>query len=521
MIGQRRLFPALHDLSIRDGINHRIKQLRGRIPSFFTFFKDAKYLEAIVISLRPLLPPTQDGPFREAFFRRFTNRYQGGIKVQTGDQTFQFYRTKPEECKLLAYFTLSLAAMRDFPTLSQITPRQSPGHEKPQIEDSRDECLTELAILASDLGFASNEINRLITADPDLTSAKAFLHHHRPPDKYKIDEQIRERAARNIVRDMQLFATRRTERSVPEFSSQLNKIPKRLRCGIPDNNSFRTTRNCLFLPIIYHYDPLRRSHLAPLAIQRDIFVCFFGKTSLQELSSANPMRTSDDGNDHENLGPVIYAENACESTYSNLRNVSCVIDSTTPTSSNYETRTSIGSSSHRISNFQNYVQDIEAVLCSQYQPSQSPRNVTAESAVGGFEEPLAPGFEQSTGSSMNVYRSLRPGLRPSAAMTEFLCTEHSLIVIFLWSERKFIKFLKTDQDQFEDSVRSLADERFCFMTMEDSRICFHELSDLWVASQEAKLVFANTRKDMAHYTADDSQIAFFDYLDTQYLMTPI
>ncbi|KAL2812032.1 hypothetical protein BDW59DRAFT_155379, partial [Aspergillus cavernicola] len=117
---------------------------------------------------------------------------------------------------------------------------------------------------------------------------------------------------------------------------------------------------------------------------------------------------------------------------------------------------------------------------------------------------------------MNRFHSLRSGVRPSVAVTEFLCTEHSLIAIFLWRKKKYIKFLQRDQGLFEDTVNSLADEKFCFLVIENNRICFLDLPDLWVAAQEARLVFASTRTSMAHYTGDDSQIAFLEYLDSQY-----
>ncbi|KAJ6116586.1 hypothetical protein N7512_006311 [Penicillium capsulatum] len=129
MMDKGEILPAIEDSIIREEIKTRILQHRGRILSFNTFFDDWKYMEALVKSLRPLLPSGFQGSLRDEFSSIFKSDRlcPGQIKIQTGERRYRIERSTSDQQKWLSYLMIFLAAMRDFPVLSQTTPRKSRG----------------------------------------------------------------------------------------------------------------------------------------------------------------------------------------------------------------------------------------------------------------------------------------------------------------------------------------------------------------------------------------------------------
>ncbi|KAJ5183279.1 hypothetical protein N7492_000895 [Penicillium capsulatum] len=284
MMDKGEILPAIEESITREEIKTRILQHRGRILSFNTFFDDWKYMEALVKSLRPLLPSGFQGSLRDEFSSIFRSDLlcPGQIKIQTGEHRYRIERSTSDQQKWLSYLMIFLAAMRDFPVLSQTAPRKSRGEEKPSIGGSPDERLSYLAQLAIEIGFKSEEIDHLVAADPDLAAARSFLRRSRPLDRYEIDERHAFILSRHIAGELKLLATPLSGNLYPEFSSQLDNIPKQFRSGIPDNQSYKNDREHLYLDVIYNYSPYPRSHLTSLAFQRDIFVSYFGTMTLPQ-----------------------------------------------------------------------------------------------------------------------------------------------------------------------------------------------------------------------------------------------
>ncbi|KAF4251664.1 hypothetical protein CNMCM8980_005533 [Aspergillus fumigatiaffinis] len=504
------IFSTIDRATVLEHILPRLIQVPGRIPSFFTFFQDTRYLEACVDSLRPLLPPELPREVktstRQSFYHCFADISEspGTIKIQTGENKFRSVYASPDERKKLSYLMIFLAAMRDFPALSQIRPRQSRGENRPSIEGSAGERRPYLASLALDFGFRAPQILALVDEDPTVAASRAFIHRSYPIDQYEVDTERADTLAWYMAEEMSSITSPRDRRGPPRFFSY-HGVPKKLRCGLPDNINYKKDRKHLFLDIIYRYDPPTGEHLTSLAFQRDIFKCFFGthKTPGGGIGiGSSEDKRGDQGKDYSHAQPDTGCENANSSTCRRDEDLISLLDCSSPDntasppvvplvgrtstigSSNYGTRSSSELSSRPMSDLSDYLRSIEEVI---WRHSQVPGNMAASD-----NQPLAPGFERSLSREMNMFHPLEADIRPSEAVNQFLL-DPPLIVVYLWRERKYIKFWPTQRWDFEEAVCSLADCGMSFAIFLDDEIVVTGVAGLWAAAQRQRLVLAGPK----------------------------
>jgi hypothetical protein len=102
------LFLGIDQPITRGVIVPRLLRLRGRVPSFYTFFKDTIYLETWIKALRLLLLPKEPFnrrsdrraggrpvvTFRSSFFHIYKdlNQNSGQVRIQTANQRFRLAR---------------------------------------------------------------------------------------------------------------------------------------------------------------------------------------------------------------------------------------------------------------------------------------------------------------------------------------------------------------------------------------------------------------------------------------------
>lgn len=511
---QGEIFSVIDRQVVLQGIVPRILQVQGRIPSFRTFFEDTIYLEALIKSLRPLLPTPQPRlrrdmrpTFRQAYYRCFTDVGQSRdiVKIETGEDSFRSVSGRIAQRKELGYLMMFLAAMRDFPVLSQTAPHRSHGEKKLVIEGSIMERQSYLALLALNLGFDSPQIRALAKDDPNLAAARGFIQRSRPSDRYELDIAKAEALARYIATELRAIANP-IHLDDPATFSCYSRVPKKLRYGLPDNINHTKDRRHLFLDTIYNYGPPFGQHLTSLAFQRDIFVCFFGTPSIpSELS--RPTSYGDSGDEGEyypsHVGPESEMSNPITDTGEN--GVVSVSDTShlgfSPSSpargapprdrrsrsnsSNYDARKSSGLLSEPASDFSGYLRTIEAAV---WPHSQVSSNIAGEYQI----MPLAPGFEQTVGREMNMFHMLDDNVRPSEAVTQFL-SGPTILVVYLWNERKYIKFWPTQRDIYEDTACTLAECNMCFAFFHDNEVEVTGLADLWAKAHDTKLILAGPK----------------------------
>ncbi|OJJ66326.1 hypothetical protein ASPBRDRAFT_665854 [Aspergillus brasiliensis CBS 101740] len=452
------IFSAIDRLVLLQDILPRILQVQGRIPSFRTFFEDTIYMETLIKSLRPLLPTPQPRvrrdakpTFRQSYYRCFTDVGQSPdiVKVHTGEGSFRPVSGSVIQRKELGYLMMFLAAMRDFPVLSQTAPHRSQGEKKPIVEGSIKERQSYLALLALNLGFDSPQIQTLARDDPDLAAARAFIRQCRPSDQYELNTIRAEALARHIAIEIRAIASPINRAGTPPFFCS-NRVPKKLRYGLPDNNSHKKDRKYLFLDTIYEYSPPFGQHLTTLAFQRDIFVCFFGTPPVpSELSW--PETHDGSGDEDENIPFHVIS----------------------------------GSLSEPVSDFSGYLRTIESAIWSH---SRVPSNIANE----GLIVPVAPGFEHTVIREMNMFHTLDDNVRPSEAVTRFL-SRPTVPVMYIWNERKYIKFWPTERRIFEDIACTLADCNMCFAVVQGNEFVVAGLADLWAKALSVKLILAGPK----------------------------
>jgi hypothetical protein len=189
---------------------------------------------------------------------------------------------------------LFLAAMRDFPVLSQTAPHQSRGEKQP-CKGSPEERQSSLALLALDLGFHSPQIQEFAERDSDYTAIRALIHRLHSVEHYDIDIERAETSAWRLVVEIRSFSTARSICGNPEFFGY-SEVPKKLRCGLPDIVNHKKDRRHLFLDNMCGHYPPPRNHLTSLGFQRDIFVCFLAPILIPVEVSAG---FSNDNNENQ------------------------------------------------------------------------------------------------------------------------------------------------------------------------------------------------------------------------------
>lgn len=482
------IFPTLDRSTVLNEVLPRLLRVQGRIPSFLTFFEDTIYLEACVNSLRLILPPKREISIRESLYHSFTETglAPGIIKIQTRDNKFRFVHGGAEQRKKLGYLMLFLAAMRDFPILSQTAPHQSRGERKPLVEGSTEERLSYLALLAREFGFRTPQIETLANEDPSTAAARAFIRQLCPADQYEINTVRAEALALYMAEEIRAIATPRYLYGSPEFSGY-REVPKRLRCGLPDNVSHKRDRNHLFLDTMYNHEVPQGYHLTSLAFQRDIFICFFGTDTIPEVvggqSTESEIRNEGEGY----LSPAHTRQELARYNEDHLILDHFASSPQASISSNYSTRSISEASTGPASGFSEYLASIQGAV---WPHSQSPNNITATE-----DQPLAPGFERSIGRKMNMSHALEENIIPSEAVRQFIIAP-TILIIYLWRERRYIKFWPSERWDFEETICSLADCGTSFAFFQGDEVTITGLAGLWAASQDCKLVFAGPKSTM-------------------------
>ncbi|KAG4420625.1 hypothetical protein IFR04_006215 [Cadophora malorum] len=228
--------------SERERIWGRLQMFEGLVPSLYTFFRDVLYLELLTNSVRRLTQVPKNKSLIEALQKRFTGVKQddGLIKIQRTEGTFM--HGKGNRAGQIDYGIRQLFAfaMREYPFIPRepekedLLLQQPRAHADPSV-------LHCFADLASDLGFASDEITAL--------------------------QRLGTAAKRTYPRSRPILVT-----------SGSGVAPAR-RCGKPRIQSFKADRNLLF---VYHLHDTRQDQgdgITSFFVRKSVYLAFFGRPS--------------------------------------------------------------------------------------------------------------------------------------------------------------------------------------------------------------------------------------------------
>ncbi|EEP83049.1 predicted protein [Uncinocarpus reesii 1704] len=478
MMHQRRIFAAVSQQDHRDRILDRIlTRGSGRILSFHTFFQDCIFFEALAIPLRNLLPSSFKGTVREGFFLNYTdaNQKDSRFLIQTGEDSFREsfgnLNTRIEH----GYRQLALAAMRDFPALSGLLPYQNKKDREPAMCAMRKARLYKLADLALKLGFETEKIHEIksLASNPEEHATQEFLR-----ELYDIDSGMAHGLAGLVGGRVHGAATPPTV-TQPEFTSDLQRLPKKLRCNRPACDSYENDRRSLYIDVLYNYDPPQRSHVTSLAIQRDIFVSFFGESdSTPESESVYTLDTQSPGSDSPPDG--------CR-----------------PEMAEYEEADPYHSRGDARPSSQARSSELEDPLA----------RIRGETEL--FEDVVeADGFEGSA-APLNSINRLDSSKRPSMAIKEFLSNKH-VLVLYIQDSRQYAKFNSNgdQKNMFECLARSLSNE-YRFLTIRKNIFAVQKLRGLWFSALKYKLIIACRKRQVNNMENDvDTLEELYSLLDS-------
>ncbi|KAA8645057.1 uncharacterized protein ATNIH1004_009268 [Aspergillus tanneri] len=458
MMERRKIFPTLESPSDRQVILNRILRTSGRILSLHTFTRDFIYFEACSIALRKLLPHTSKRTVSSGFLHSYKgiNQHPGLCRIQTEEASFNHHFGSSSINPNIGYRQLFLAVMRDFPVLSNLAPYRDVRKLKPGRHGTESESLFKLAKLAYELGFDTPQVKEIrdwAAPNQDHAVARDFLQQVRPPTWYVVDTKKAEDLTSYIGENLPAMARLRAAHGRPRFTTNLENLSKKFRCSRPSSKHYESDRKFLYIDVMYNYNPVPQAYATSLAIQRDIFVSYFGEYDLPPLSgepvtedrgSSNTARV----NDHLLAGEWEPDQNT---EYSST--------------DEYLPRGEDGLGSL-----------VESGIRAE---QASPSFVTASISTGSSAAAVRPETYDLDNLSdwawdphdtaMNEFHAVE-SRRPSSTVKQIL-SEDGLIVVYAWERKEYAKFSTSPQQRsvFEKFTGNLANQEQRFVLIREDR----------------------------------------------------
>ncbi|THC92152.1 hypothetical protein EYZ11_008367 [Aspergillus tanneri] len=398
------------------------------------------------------------------------NQHPGLCRIQTEEASFNHHFGSSSINPNIGYRQLFLAVMRDFPVLSNLAPYRDVRKLKPGRHGTESESLFKLAKLAYELGFDTPQVKEIrdwAAPNQDHAVARDFLQQVRPPTWYVVDTKKAEDLTSYIGENLPAMARLRAAHGRPRFTTNLENLSKKFRCSRPSSKHYESDRKFLYIDVMYNYNPVPQAYATSLAIQRDIFVSYFGEYDLPPLSgepvtedrgSSNTARV----NDHLLAGEWEPDQNT---EYSST--------------DEYLPRGEDGLGSL-----------VESGIRAE---QASPSFVTASISTGSSAAAVRPETYDLDNLSdwawdphdtaMNEFHAVE-SRRPSSTVKQIL-SEDGLIVVYAWERKEYAKFSTSPQQRsvFEKFTGNLANQEQRFVLIrEDRRVYVEPWSSLWVAA---------------------------------------
>ena len=250
------ILTRIQDESLRSAIVTRLLAVRVCIPSIETFLEDTKWLEPCSAVVQEHIVPKSSVSLFRSLSRSFICK--DGHLVDRGErESFTF-----------AYRNLFACAWRYFPELSGISPKQNQSGPKHLSSIHNDLVQYEFKKYAATPGFKlPKDVSDV--SSPEKVMIRKFLSNVRPPDLYKVHQEIEEELINKIygvIQDSYLRC------DVLKPSTSQESTPD-LRCGRPSFEVWNSAR--MFFKYKHLYGDGEKPDVF-FADQRDIFMLFFG-----------------------------------------------------------------------------------------------------------------------------------------------------------------------------------------------------------------------------------------------------
>ncbi|KIW28845.1 uncharacterized protein PV07_04708 [Cladophialophora immunda] len=271
------LFAFVTDTVRRDRIWENILNVQTLIPSLHGLGEDKKFLNPLAKILKRLFPVSRT--LRRAMADSFKNSDESSdaICVQESESSIRYYTGSPTQQLSWGIFQLFLFAGRDFSLFIPETPLKERGRPTPEPKEPDPYLWTSLARFASNLGFESDEISRLLAADPDETRTSAFLLQARKPPTYTFSKSQFEENKKRIIEILNTAEKKTSSFAPPTLFVEQNGEGIERRCGRHWELAYQYDHDYTFLPLFWTEDEISYGRgLSSLFVRVAVYKAFFG-----------------------------------------------------------------------------------------------------------------------------------------------------------------------------------------------------------------------------------------------------
>jgi len=271
------IFSAIRDRTSRQILWENLKKAKNPIPSLYSLFEDLKYLKAPAKIMRQLFPKSRHSTY-EAMNRIFksrnleSNTYFIQHSEGTSDEFFwKYHGTRLDQFEF-GYRTVWLHAWRHWTEHVPECPRKEDDEDTPLPQEPNPRKWYEIGVLARRSGFESDEIQRLVSLNPDREVARKHLE--RACDLSESNTSEIESYITQICSIYEEIRARPSVLTEPHCSvTECGEALER-RCGRVFSKAYKDDRKHLFLGNLYNPD--ESTGVSSFFIRASVFYAFFG-----------------------------------------------------------------------------------------------------------------------------------------------------------------------------------------------------------------------------------------------------
>jgi hypothetical protein len=276
----KTIFPLIRISEDREALKSRLFQTSGRIVSLNTLIQDTLFIERPARALHNLCPPKFKGSFKKVMLSQWNTIGTGGLlEVQTKENEFTTIQ-RTESSFSASVIQLWLFACRHF--IHHGSRVRSIGKDFKWSTDGVS--LNKLAILASRLGFKSDQISLLQNKNLGQHMAQGFFESLCREDFYKYEHhRVRTMSNRlqSILHNLPKYVEE--ESTTAQFTTNDPELEASHRFNSPTRDEYDQQRRNIFANQIFVPDQPQSEYVTSLGVTKDIISCFFGKTLFHQL----------------------------------------------------------------------------------------------------------------------------------------------------------------------------------------------------------------------------------------------
>lgn len=276
LMDSKKIFPLLRTTQHREVLKSRLLQTPGRILSLTTLIQDTLFIERPARALHCLCPPKFKQSLRKVMLTQWNLVGTGGLlEVQTTEHEFTTLQ-QTEHPFVVSMLQLWLFACRHF-----VHQGGRVRNFRQQFECSTiDVSLSKLAILASRLGFESDQIRQLRSRNLGQHMAQGFFESLSREEFYKYEERKVQSISNRLQSMLQNLPRYLAEDdSTARFTTNDPELEASHRFNSPARDEYLQQRRNIFYNQIFGPDQPPSEYVTSLGVVKDIIRSFFGKSS--------------------------------------------------------------------------------------------------------------------------------------------------------------------------------------------------------------------------------------------------